>query len=68
MGRSPLPPFPTGLGEAFGPIGMLLVVGTRHIDTILLHVVVVITETIHRLLADLKSCLYQLVILVVTHG
>ena len=65
---SPLPPLLAGLGKLLSLLLVSHVVVARHVNAILLHIIAVIAETIHALIADLQSGLYQLVILVIAHG
>ena len=64
----PLPPLPAGLGEAVCLFLVLRIVFTSHIDTVLLHVVSVVTEAVHVLVGHLDARLYQLVVLIIAHG
>ena len=65
---SPLPPLAASLGKLEGLFAMLLVVVAPHIYAIFLHIVAVVAESVHVLIRNLYSCLYQLVILVVAHS
>ena len=64
----PFPALPAGLGETMCLILVLGIVLTSHIDTIFLHVVTMIAETVNILVVSLYTCLYQLVVFIVAHG
>ena len=64
----PFPALPAGLGETKRLILVLGIVLTSHIDTIFLHVVTMIAETVYILVVCLYTCLYQLVVFIVAHG
>ena len=68
MFGSPLPPLPAGSSKLPGLLAVLLVVGTRHIDTILLYVVTMIAESVNALLIQFQTSLYQLIVLIVAQS
>ena len=64
---SPLPALTAGLRETPRLLPMGGVVFAGHVHTVLLHVIAVVAEAVHVLIAHLHARLHQLVILVVTH-